>query len=97
LSVLDVMLWHHRLGYEIFNKMVSKKILCVEESVHVLFDESNSLVQNDAQDEDVELGLTKKYSLLTHEEGKNPQEGSGPDPGSKEERHGDKQAGGNSC
>ena len=74
--------------------MVSKEILCVEESVHVLFDESNSLVENDAQDEDVELGLAKKYLLLTHEEGKNPQEGSGPEPGSKEEGHGDKQAGG---
>ena len=32
--------------------------------------------------------------LLTHEEGKNPQEGSGPEPGSKEEGHSDKQAGG---
>jgi len=65
------MLWHQRLGYEIFNKMVSKEILCVEKSVHVLFDESNSLVENDAQNEDVELGLAKKYLLLTHEEGKN--------------------------
>jgi len=71
--------------------MVSKEILCVEESVHVLFDESNSLVENNAQDEDVELGLAKKYLLLTYEEGKNPQEGSGPEPGSKEEGHGDKQ------
>jgi len=51
---------------------VSKRILCVEESVHVLFDESNSLVENDAQDEDVELGLAKQDLLLTHEEGKNP-------------------------
>ena len=45
------------------------------------------------KDEDVELGLAKKYLLLTHEEGKNSQEGSGPEPGSKEEGHGDKQAG----
>jgi len=34
--------------------------LCVEESVHVLFDETNSLVEIDAQDNDFELGLAKK-------------------------------------
>jgi len=33
---------------QVLNKLVSKRILCVEERVHVLFDESNSLVQNDA-------------------------------------------------
>ena len=32
--------------------------------MHVLFDESNSLVENDAQDEDVELDLVKKDLLL---------------------------------
>ena len=49
LSVLDVMLWHPRLGYaSFFNKLVFKRILCVEESVHVLFDETNSLIENDA-------------------------------------------------
>ena len=51
---------------QVLNKLVSKRILCVEQSVHVLFDESNSLVENDAQDEDVKLGLAKKYLLLTH-------------------------------
>jgi len=40
-------------------------MLCVEESVHMLFDESNSLVKNDAQDEDFELGLAKKDLFLT--------------------------------
>ena len=64
--------------------------------MHVLFDESNSLVENDAQDEDVKLGLAKKYLLLTHEEGKNPQEGSGPEPGSKKEGQGSEQTGGTS-
>ena len=39
--------------------------------MQVLFDESNSLVENDAQDENFELGLAKKDLLLTHEEGKN--------------------------
>ena len=66
------------MSHSLIPLMVSKEILCVEESVHVLFDESNSLVENDAQDEDVELGLAKKYLLLTHEECRNPQEGSEP-------------------
>jgi len=48
--------------------------LCVEESVHVLFDEANSLVKNDAQDEEHELGLAKRDLLSTqnsmHERGK---------------------------
>jgi len=57
----------------------------------VLFDESNSLVENDAQDKDVELGLAKKDLLFTHEEGKNPQVGSGIEPVSKEEGQGFKQ------
>ena len=61
--------------------------------MHVLFDESNSLVENDAQDEDFELGLAKKDLLLTHE-GKNPQVGSGTESVSKEEGQGFKQTGG---
>ena len=61
----------HSKAYKVFNK----RTLCVEESVHVLFDESNSLVENDAQDEDFELGLPKKDLLPTHEESKNSQEG----------------------
>jgi len=73
---------------------VSKRILCVEESVHVLFDESNSLVENDAQVEDVGLGLAKRDLFLTHEEGKNPQVGSGTEPVSKEEGQGFQQTGG---
>ena len=47
--------------------------------MHVLFDESNSLVQNNAQDEDFELGLAKKDLLSTHEESKNPKSDQGPD------------------
>jgi len=79
---------------QVLSKLVSKRILCVEESAHVLFDESNSLVENDAQDKDVELGLAKKDLLLTHEEGKNPQVGSATEPVSKEEGQGFKQTGG---
>jgi len=53
--------------------------LCVEESVHVLFDETSSLVEIDAQDDDFKLGLPKKNLLLTHEEGKYPEKGLGPE------------------
>jgi len=58
----------HSKAYKVFNK----RTLCVKESVHVLFDDSNSLSENDAQDEDFELGLTKKDCMQNHEEGKNP-------------------------
>jgi len=51
----------HSKAYKMFNKQT----LCVEESVHVLFDETNSLVEIDAQDDNFELGLTKKDLLLT--------------------------------
>jgi len=57
----------HSKAYKVFNK----RTLCVGESVHVLFDESNSLVENYAQDEGFELGLAKKDFLPTHEESKN--------------------------
>ena len=63
--------------------------------MHVLFDESNSLSENDAQDEDFELGLTKKNCLQNHEEGKNLQEGSGIGPDSKVEKQGSEQNRGN--
>ena len=55
--------------------MFNKRTLCVEESVHVLFDEFNSLSENDIQDEDFELGLTKKDCLTNQEKCKNPKEG----------------------
>jgi len=55
----------------------NKRTLCVDESVHVLFDESNSLSENDVQDEDFELGLIEKDCLPNQEKGKNPQERSG--------------------
>jgi len=67
-------------AYKVFNK----RTLCVEESVHVLFNESNSLIKNDAQDEHFKLGLVKKDFLPTCEESKNLQEESGTGPVSKE-------------
>ena len=73
--------------------MFKKRTLCVEESVHLLFDESNSLSENDVQDEDFELGLTKKDCLPNQEKGKNPQEESGTGPDSKAERQGSEQTG----
>jgi len=79
----------HSKAYEVFNK----RTLCVEESVHALFDEYNSLLKNSAQDEDFELGLTKKDCLQNHEEGKNPQEGSSTRLDSKAEKQSSQQTG----
>jgi len=63
----------HSKAYKVFNK----RTLCVEESVHVLFDETNPLVENDAQDEEYKLGLAKRDLLLSqnsmHEKGKPPE------------------------
>ena len=41
------------------------------------FGETNSLIENDAQDERYELGLARKDLLLTHEKSKSPMNGSG--------------------
>ena len=69
----------HSKAYKVFNK----RTLCVEESVHVLFDENNSLVENDAQDAEFELGLVRRDLLLTqnsmHKKGESP--GGEPSPG----------------
>jgi len=64
----------HNKAYKVFNK----RTLCVEKSVHVLFDETNSLTKNDAHDEEFELGLARKDLLLIHEKGKSPMNGLGP-------------------
>ena len=60
----------------------------------MLFDETNSLVELDAQNDDFELGLAKKNLLLTHEESKYPEEGSGPGAVSVESEQGLNQIGG---
>jgi len=64
----------HSKAYKIFNK----RTLCVEGSVHVPFDETNFLIENDAQNEEFELGLARKGLLLIHEKGKSPENRSGP-------------------
>ena len=46
--------------------MFNKRTLYVEESVHVLSYETNSLVEIYEQDDDFELGLAKKNLLLAH-------------------------------
>ena len=51
----------HSKSYKVFNK----RTLCVEESVYVLFDKTNSLFENDAQDEEYEQGLVRRDLLLT--------------------------------
>ena len=61
--------------------------------MHVLFDESNSLSENDIQDENFELGLIKKDCLPNHEQGKNPKEGSGTGPDSNTDQQGYEQTG----
>ena len=71
--------------------------MCVEESVHLLFDDINSLIENDAQEEDYELGLARKDLLLTHEKGKSPEDGSGPGAVSLEGGQGLNQTGGSSA
>jgi len=58
--------------------------------VHVLIDETNSLIENDAQDKEIEPDLATKDLVLMHE-GKCSEEGSRPEPISKEEWQGDKQ------
>jgi len=69
----------HSKAYKVFNK----RTLSVEESVHVLFDETNSLVESDAQDEEYKAGLARRDLLHTrnsmHEKGKSPE--SEPSPG----------------
>ena len=56
------------LGYSSHSKaykVSNKQTLCVEDSVHVLLDETNSLFENDAHDEEYELGLVRRDLLLT--------------------------------
>ena len=61
--------------------------------MHVLFDESKSLVGDDAEDYDFELGLARKDVLPTQEESKNSQERSGTECDSKTEGQGSEQTG----
>ena len=58
------------------------------------FYETNSLVEIDAQDDYFKLGLAKKNLLFTNEEGKYPEEGSGPKAVSVESGQGLNQTGG---
>jgi len=60
----------------------------------VLFDETNSLVKNDAQDEEFELGLARKDMLLMHDKGECLEDGSGPGVDLLEGEQGLKQIGG---
>jgi len=51
----------HSKAYKVFNK----RTLCVEKSVHILFDETNSLTEHDTQDEEFEFGVVRKDISLT--------------------------------
>ena len=88
------------LGYSSHSKackVFNKRTLCVKESVHVLFDKTNSLVGIDAQEDDFELGLTRKNLLLTHEEGNYLEDGSGLEAVSLESGQGLNQIGGSTA
>jgi len=61
------------------------------------FHETNSLVEIDAQDDDLKLGLAKKNLLLTHEKGKYLEEGSGLGAVSVKSGQGVNQAGGSTA
>ena len=65
--------------------------------MHVLFDETNFLIENDAQDEEFELGFARKDLLLIHEKGKFPENGSGPRAVPSEDGQGLNQSGGSTA
>jgi len=46
-------------------KVFNKRTMCIKESVHVPFDETNCLIEHNTQDEEFELGLVRKGLLLT--------------------------------
>ena len=49
---------------QVFPKLVSEQILCVEKSVHMVFDETNPLNKKNAQDEHFKLGLARKRFVV---------------------------------
>ena len=78
--------------------MFNKRTLCVEESVHVLFDETNSVVEHDTQDEEFELSLVRKELSLTQssivDKGKAPKDEPSPGTDNLEGGQGANQSGG---
>ena len=63
--------------------------------MHVLFDESNSLNKSDAQDEEFELGLVQKESLIQEKQGENILKKTGTEVVPQNGRQGEIQTGGN--
>lgn len=61
----------HSKAYKIYNK----RTLCIEESAHVIFDESNVLHESDLQEEEFDLELTRKEGIAERETGSNNQNG----------------------
>ena len=84
----------HSKPYKVFNKQA----FCVEESVLVLFDETNSLIEHGTQDEDFELGLMRKYFSLTQssmvDNSKAPEVEPSPESSNMEGKQGAHQSGG---
>ncbi|XP_070004135.1 uncharacterized protein [Nicotiana sylvestris] len=72
------------LGYSSHNKVYkvsNKRTLCVEESVHVVFDETNILSKRQ-EHEDEAIGLVKELSEVTAQAKTAPKEGTGDGTGS---------------
>jgi len=84
----------HSKAYKVFNE----RTLCVEESVHVLFDETNSLIEHDTHEEELELSLVRKDLSLTQssmvDNGEAPKGELSPGSDSVECGHGANQSGG---
>jgi len=56
----------HSKAYKVFNK----RTMCVEENIHVIFDESNNLAEKGLQDEDYVIGFTGDgYTKKSDEDG----------------------------
>jgi len=87
----------HSKAYKVFNK----RTLCVEKSVHVLFDETNFVIEHDTQDEEFELGLMRKDFSLTQssmvDNGKTPEGEPRPESGNVEGEQGAHQSGGSNA
>ena len=79
-------------------KLFNKRTLCVEASVHALFNETNSLIEHDTQEKELELGLVRKDFSLTQismvDNGKAPEGETSPESDSVESGQGANQSGG---
>ncbi|GAB2299566.1 hypothetical protein Dimus_038569 [Dionaea muscipula] len=79
------------LGYSSNSKayrVYNKRTMCIEESIHVVFNESNALLDENLQDDDYELGLAREKEI---EKIVQETEETGGEPGSAEPEEGREQ------